>query len=101
MSEEPETQKQRAQWLIEEMDHYMIPVAQCHEFLRELLDRAQNDPPHGDSDGTISPLEFSHLREIENAIKHLRRALECCQITSSSSSEIPESIDESESIDEP
>jgi hypothetical protein len=76
MPEQPETQKQHAERLIEEMNHYVIPVAQCHEFLTELLERAQNGPPYGESDKTISPLEFTQLREIDNAMKRLRRALE-------------------------
>jgi hypothetical protein len=76
MPEQPETQKQRAEWLIEKMDHYVFPVVQCHEFLIQLLERAQNDPPHGESDRTISPLEFTQLREIDNAMKRLRGALE-------------------------
>lgn len=71
-----ETQKQRAQWIIEEMDHYGIQIAQCGELLKELLGRAQNDPPHGESDRTISPVEFTQLREVENAMKRLQRALE-------------------------
>ncbi len=70
-----ETQKQRAQSIIEEMDHHAIQITQCHESLTELLGRAQNDPPHGESDRSISPAEFTRLREIENAMTRLRRAL--------------------------
>jgi hypothetical protein len=80
MKTNPETQKQYAERLVEDLDHYVIPVVQYHQLLIELLERAQNEPPYGASDKTISPLNFAQLREIDNAIKRLCRALECCQI---------------------
>jgi hypothetical protein len=80
MKTNPATQKQYAERLVEDIDHYVIPVAQCHKLLIELLDRAQNEPPDGASDKTISPLNFAQLREIDNAIQRLCHALECCQI---------------------
>jgi len=72
----PETQKECAEWVTDEMHYYAVPMAQCHEYLKELLERAQNEPPHGESDRTISPTEFGRLREIENAMARFRRALE-------------------------
>jgi len=71
-----ETQKQRAEWVIGEMRHHVGPLLKRNENLKEVLGRAQNDPPQGASDRTINPAEFTKLREVENAVARLRRALE-------------------------
>ncbi len=71
-----ETQKERAEWIISERRYAAGTVLKRNENLKEVLGRAQNDPPHGESDRTIDPAEFTRLREVENAVARLRRALE-------------------------
>ena len=41
--------------------------------LNELLDRAQNNPPEGESDGTIGELRYVRMRRLLNSLIALRR----------------------------
>jgi len=76
MSSGIETQKQNAEYLVSVLREDARPLLKHVQNLQELLDRAQNAPPNGESDRTINPREFVQLREIENASARLRRALE-------------------------
>ncbi len=71
-----ETQKQRAKYIVGVLRGDVRPLLKHVYDLHDLLGRAQNVPPHGESDRTINPKEFVALREIENAAARLRRALE-------------------------
>lgn len=46
----------------------------CDE-ARELLDKSQNDQPHGKADGTLSPREWYQLRGVAWALRDLLRAV--------------------------
>lgn len=70
-----ETQKEHAEHLIRAIVQDACPIIRHVRFLHELLDRAQNEPPRGESDRTINPREFANLREVENATAQLRRIL--------------------------
>ncbi len=50
-------------------------LAAHHALLRDVLDRAQNGPPDGDADGTISADQFTSLRALERQITYMFASL--------------------------
>jgi hypothetical protein len=61
----------RSQALRERLKKSFPELASIKDELGRLLDEAQNAPPHGASDGTITEVQYNQLRGIHKALRTL------------------------------
>lgn len=67
----PPTQRERASRIVKEIRTHFAELARLKDELSIVLDDAQNDPPHGDRDGSIGETEYGQLRSIWKATGNL------------------------------
>jgi hypothetical protein len=68
------TQRTEAQVEINRLLANAKQLRSIHKNLSAILERAQNAPPHGDADGTISTQAHADLRKVEQGIESLLQA---------------------------
>jgi hypothetical protein len=82
------TQRKLADNFVKQIsEHFDDPEIDCegsplnglytlHRRLLETLDKAQNSPPEGESDGSINEANFNKLREVEMCVRYLKVAID-------------------------
>lgn len=69
------TQLERAVIYVDGLLGMVDELSDARRHLREILTEAQNAPPYGAADGSISAPQFTDLSRIRNAVDSLIRVL--------------------------
>ena len=67
----PQTQLEVALSSVKLLKEVFPQLDAVHQRLGNVLNDAQNDPPHGERDGSIGEQTYNQLRSIDNAIRDL------------------------------
>lgn len=70
------SQRTRAEDIRREYETLLPVLDKLQRELRNLLDEAQNGPPHGGADGTLINAEYNAYRVIESRTGYLIRAMD-------------------------
>lgn len=69
------TQYEQADALVQQLLTHNLDLVRIRESLARVLDEAQNEPPEGCADGTVSRDRFTQLRSLERLLRDLGVAL--------------------------
>jgi hypothetical protein len=70
------SQLKRADALRADLKKFFPELDRIKQDLERLLDEAQNVPPHGNADGTVSVVQYRQLRGVERAVRDLLLSLD-------------------------
>lgn len=65
------TQKERALLVVAALKTHVEDLKSCERVLDQVLEEAQNGPPDGASDGSLSLQEWGRLKELRETLEEL------------------------------